>query len=345
MADADAAFAAMLDLSDPDDSNDDDDDRLDSSEDDEDDVRWSMNDDDEAEEIAERISRVVPSSSANPLLPLPPDEDLLGVGTCTTWDAQQQQQQQPHKPAANSSSSDFSPQGYLADVHAGTGLESLHRGIANLERGLEKLNTARMALVKDNFERFIKCKNTIDDVRLKLQQNELDRSAEAANTELLREALVAAREEALAVFEPLIERQRKAARLLSLQSTFREHRFFFEMPGVLRELMHEDGREGDVECGMRVISCYRKACALMRVRESQRLRSRLFDATFHAIERAVAEHRVDLRRRAEAEGVSFLRRAELQRTLALLDNVTKEWRRPGGAYPFASSPKERTQRT
>lgn len=225
----------------------------------------------------------------------------------------------------SASHEDFDPQDYLAKLHAGTGRDGLQRGLENLQKQLAEGNTARMALVKDNFERFIKCKNTIDDVRLKLQQNELDRSAEAANTELLREALCAAREEALAVFQPLIERQRKAERLRSFCDAFRKHRWFFEMPHDMLEMTREHDSE-------RVISSYRKARAFMASGTSH---PPLFAKVFAEIDKVIAGYKKELYAILEDSSLGFPKASVLIRTLTHLEKESGGGAAGGDAAPSA----------
>eukprot|EP00216_Chloropicon_sp_CCMP2111_P002918 CAMPEP_0198235158 /NCGR_PEP_ID=MMETSP1446-20131203/1069_1 /TAXON_ID=1461542 ORGANISM="Unidentified sp, Strain CCMP2111" /NCGR_SAMPLE_ID=MMETSP1446 /ASSEMBLY_ACC=CAM_ASM_001112 /LENGTH=967 /DNA_ID=CAMNT_0043916203 /DNA_START=101 /DNA_END=3001 /DNA_ORIENTATION=+ len=157
------------------------------------------------------------------------------------------------------SSEDFDPLQYLAKVHKDSSVSDLQRGLEFLQRQLLEGNTQRMSLVKENFERFINCKNTIDDVHLKLRQNELgdttsssSSGVESASTVLLVHSLKSVHSQATKVFQPLIDQQKKTERIRSFLVFFRRHQWFFETPQLLEELLESGKHE-------QVTSCYKKA--------------------------------------------------------------------------------------
>ena len=75
-------------------------------------------------------------------------------------------------------------------------------------------------------DRFIKCKNTIDDIYSKLQHNELDTSSESASTELLMQSLGHVKLESSKIFDPLIERQHEREKLIGLINTYHRYASF-----------------------------------------------------------------------------------------------------------------------
>jgi Exocyst complex component Sec5 len=66
-------------------------------------------------------------------------------------------------------SKEFNPWLYLGTAHAGTPREALVEGVGHLEKALAKRKGQLRQLVKENFQRFIGCKGTIDDISLRLE--------------------------------------------------------------------------------------------------------------------------------------------------------------------------------
>ncbi len=79
------------------------------------------------------------------------------------------------------SSRQFDPYAYLGIVHVHTTMEQLLQGMQHLQDSLGQQTTELRALVRENFERFISCKNTIDDIEKGLQRAEMDQG-DATNT-------------------------------------------------------------------------------------------------------------------------------------------------------------------
>ena len=63
----------------------------------------------------------------------------------------------------------FDPWAYLGTAHSNTSRDQLVAGIPLLDAALEKRRDQLRQLVKENFQRFIGCKGTIDDISLRLR--------------------------------------------------------------------------------------------------------------------------------------------------------------------------------
>lgn len=79
------------------------------------------------------------------------------------------------------SSSQFDPYTYLGIVHVHTSIDQLLQGTQRLRDNLGQQTEELRSLVRENFERFISCKNTIDDIEKGLQRAERDQG-DAINT-------------------------------------------------------------------------------------------------------------------------------------------------------------------
>lgn len=66
-------------------------------------------------------------------------------------------------------SKQFDPWMYLGTAHIDTTRDQLVAGIPTLDGALEKRKDQLRQLVKENFQRFIGCKGTIDDISLRLR--------------------------------------------------------------------------------------------------------------------------------------------------------------------------------
>jgi hypothetical protein len=72
-----------------------------------------------------------------------------------------------------------------------------------------------IAQVKQNFDRFISCKTTIDDIYVKLQR--IESAGTGISTQVLFNAVQEVQGSAKRAFGPLLERHTKAERIKSVQ--------------------------------------------------------------------------------------------------------------------------------
>lgn len=83
------------------------------------------------------------------------------------------------------SSPQFDPYAYLGIVHVNTTIDQLLQGTQRLRDSLGQQTDELRSLVRENFERFISCKNTIDDIEKGLQRAERDQGDAINTTEVL----------------------------------------------------------------------------------------------------------------------------------------------------------------
>ena len=89
-------------------------------------------------------------------------------------------------PEINPSSESFVPDLYLAQFHADTSLAQLKKGMKNLDMEMSEKGRLLKALIKNNFERFISSKDTIDDIYIKLHRMEGERETVNSSHGLVR---------------------------------------------------------------------------------------------------------------------------------------------------------------
>ena len=162
------------------------------------------------------------------------------------------------------SSSSFSPEFYLSHVHAETSLSGLQAGMRFLEVELSKRTGQLKTLVKEHFEGFISCKNSIDDVHVRLRRNETQNSG--ANTTSLKASLAAVQTELLSSFSPILERQDKLEQLKHVMEILKRFQSSFNLPSNIRQLSHNRDFQ-------QVVSEYRRAKSTMAGAEATIWRS------------------------------------------------------------------------
>ena len=172
------------------------------------------------------------------------------------------------------SSDQFDAVSYLVHVHKDTDVDSLRRGLERLRADAAVHVEDIQTLVKDNFERFISCKTTIDDVLTTLRRAEgippgaagvaqpvtgKSRkggasgsgvhlpSPEQGQTQRMHDSVRAVQNEANKVLGPLLERQSQLDGVRSVLSLLRRHKALFGLPARLRAA----AERGDVHGALR----------------------------------------------------------------------------------------------
>ncbi|KAA6419700.1 MAG: hypothetical protein FRX49_10424, partial [Trebouxia sp. A1-2] len=152
----------------------------------------------------------------------------------------------------------FEPELYLAIMHGDTSLSDLKTGRANLKFEVSERTGQLKDLVKENFERFISCKSTIDDIHVRLRKAEGDYgdSADGASTADMVAAVTDVQQEAKRAVASMLERAGMSDRIKSVMGMLRRYESLFRLPSRIMQ---------ETECGEfeAVVSEYRKARAIM----------------------------------------------------------------------------------
>ncbi|XP_042416206.1 exocyst complex component SEC5B-like [Zingiber officinale] len=130
------------------------------------------------------------------------------------------------------SSPNFDPKIFLSRVHQDTSAADLEAGALTLKADLKGRTQEKKQLVKENFDCFISCKTTIDDIQSKLRQIEED--PEGAGTARLYESTQNISQVANRAFQPLFERQVQAEKIRSVQGMLQRFRTLFNLPSSIR---------------------------------------------------------------------------------------------------------------
>ncbi|XP_019053775.1 PREDICTED: exocyst complex component SEC5B-like isoform X2 [Nelumbo nucifera] len=121
---------------------------------------------------------------------------------------------------------------FLSRIHQETSAADLEAGALALKTDLKGRTQQRKQLVKENFDCFVSCKTTIDDIESKLRRIEED--PDGAGTTHLYNCIQGVSSQAKRAFEPLFERQVQAEKIRSVQGMLQRFRTLFNLPSAIR---------------------------------------------------------------------------------------------------------------
>ncbi|KAK3144791.1 hypothetical protein QOZ80_4AG0317910 [Eleusine coracana subsp. coracana] len=152
------------------------------------------------------------------------------------------------------SSPNFDPKIFLSWVHKDTSAADLETGALTLKTDLKGRTQQKKQLVKDNFDCFVSCKTTIDDIESK--QRQIEEDPEGAGTAHLYSVTQKISGVANRAFEPLFERQAQAEKIRSVQGMLQRFRTLFNLPSAIRGNI----RKGEYDLAVRE---YQKAKSIV----------------------------------------------------------------------------------
>jgi len=178
----------------------------------------------------------------------------------------------------------FDARDYLAHVHRDTPMAQLRAGMATLEAEVSEKAEQQQTLVRSNFQRFVSCRTTIEDIRATLERDEAAaQGGGGSTTAALGECIDELRSEADKLFGPLIERQKRADTIRAVLAVIARFRPVFQLPQRIRQYAQQ-GRVGEAA------RAYRKTLGLLDPSETTMLQKLLRMA-----DHEIASMRIDLR--------------------------------------------------
>lgn len=121
---------------------------------------------------------------------------------------------------------------FLSRIHRDTSAADLEAGALAIKSDLKGRTHERKTLVKENFDCFVSCKTTIDDIESKLKRIEED--PEGAGTTHLYSCIQRVSSVATRAFESLFERQAQAEKIRAVQGMLQRFRTLFNLPSTIR---------------------------------------------------------------------------------------------------------------
>ncbi|XP_058179698.1 exocyst complex component SEC5A-like isoform X2 [Rhododendron vialii] len=129
-------------------------------------------------------------------------------------------------------SESFDAKLFLSRIHQETSGADLEAGGLALKTDLKGRTQQKKQLVKENFDCFVSCKTTIDDIESKLKRIEED--PEGSGTSHLFNCIQGVSSQANRAFGPLFERQAQAEKIRSVQGMLQRFRTLFNLPSSIR---------------------------------------------------------------------------------------------------------------
>ncbi|XP_049369061.1 exocyst complex component SEC5A-like [Solanum verrucosum] len=126
----------------------------------------------------------------------------------------------------------FDPKLFLRRIHQDTSASELESGALAVKTDLKGRTLQKKQLVKENFDCFVSCKTTIDDIDSKLRRIEED--PEGSGTSHLFNCIEGVSSIANRAFGPLFERQAQAEKIRSVQGMLQRFRTLFNLPSTIR---------------------------------------------------------------------------------------------------------------
>ncbi|PIN21214.1 Sec5 subunit of exocyst complex [Handroanthus impetiginosus] len=121
---------------------------------------------------------------------------------------------------------------FLSRVHLHTSAADLESGALSLKNDLKGRTQQKKQLVKENFDCFVSCKTTIDDIESKLKRIEED--PEGSGTSRLFNCIQGVSSLSNRAFGPLLDRQAQAEKIRSVQGMLQSFRTLFNLPSTIR---------------------------------------------------------------------------------------------------------------
>ncbi|KAI3671021.1 hypothetical protein L1987_87667 [Smallanthus sonchifolius] len=125
----------------------------------------------------------------------------------------------------------FDPVLFISRIHQYTSAADLETGTSALKSDLKGWTQQRKQLVKENFDCFVSCKTTIDDIESKLKRIEEDPEGGSSHLDTCVQGINSMANRA---FEPLLERQAQAEKIRAVQGTLQRFRTLFNLPSAIR---------------------------------------------------------------------------------------------------------------
>ncbi|KAK5583933.1 hypothetical protein RB653_005538 [Dictyostelium firmibasis] len=171
-------------------------------------------------------------------------------------------------------SESFSPVTFLSEIHSQTSFTELSIGVKKLkEESTSKAKEIKF-LVKENFEHFVKCKDTVDEVYNLISNSKMLEDMSGSFTKIIQKSST--------VYHPLLSNKKKADEIRKVLTLLNKFKVIFKLPGKIQENIKQNEYE-------KAVHNYKNAKTLITSSQKKEFQKILLD-----IEKIAEDFRVQL---------------------------------------------------
>ncbi|EGG24846.1 exocyst complex subunit 2 [Cavenderia fasciculata] len=124
-------------------------------------------------------------------------------------------------------SEQFDPVVFLSEIHSQTKFTELSVGLSKLKEASNSKDLEIKYLVKDNFEHFVKCKDTVDEVYNLITSSKMLDDMSGSFKKIIDKSEV--------VYDPLLQGKQEADHIRKVLTLLNKFKFIFKLPGKIQE--------------------------------------------------------------------------------------------------------------
>ncbi|KAN0052755.1 hypothetical protein ACTA71_006861 [Dictyostelium dimigraforme] len=171
-------------------------------------------------------------------------------------------------------SESFSPVSFLSEIHSQTNFTELSIGVKKLKEESTSKAKEIKYLVKENFEHFVKCKDTVDEVYNLISNSKMLEDMSGSFTKIISKSST--------VYHPLLSNKKKADEIRKVLTLLNKYKVIFKLPGKIQENIKQNEFE-------KAVHNYKNAKTLITSSQKKEFQKILLD-----IEKIAEDFRIQL---------------------------------------------------
>ncbi|EAL67267.1 exocyst complex subunit 2 [Dictyostelium discoideum AX4] len=171
-------------------------------------------------------------------------------------------------------SESFSPVTFLSEIHSQTNFTELSIGVKKLKEESTSKAKEIKYLVKENFEHFVKCKDTVDEVYNLISNSKMLEDMSGSFIKIINKSST--------VYDPLLSNKKKADEIRKVLTLLNKYKVIFKLPGKIQENIKQNEYE-------KAVHNYKNAKTLITSSQKKEFQKILLD-----IEKIAEDFRIQL---------------------------------------------------
>ncbi|EGC31294.1 hypothetical protein DICPUDRAFT_50260 [Dictyostelium purpureum] len=202
-------------------------------------------------------------------------------------------------------SESFSPVVFLSEVHSQTKFSELAVGMSKLKEASSSKALEIKFLVKENFEHFVKCKDTVDQVYDLISKSKILEDMSSSFTKIINKSSD--------VYHPLLMNKKKADEIRKVLTLLNKYKVIFKLPGKITENIKHNEYE-------KAVHNYKNAKTLITSSQKKE-----FQKILHDIENIIEDFRNQLFTSLRDPSTKLDQLKKSIKTLMEIGNGKGEW--------------------